>query len=236
MARAQHSQPLYDGESDPGTEPDTPKPQRTKIRKRLSEAHPQDLDGSFASDSGARVQRPADVNDDAAEKRRRRKSTRITVVDQPGQEQGQDQADSSRTVRQKQQLTTVAAPTLITVDENVLNNYENWMKVATENKVNAANAWTFALIDYFHDMSLLRNNDDNSINFQRASCTLDGCVKICTSRVDSVGTETAKLASNLASGGMGTHDEDDGAGSHLQPPEHVKESKNKSTRSVETLA
>lgn len=50
-------------------------------------------------------------------------------------------------------------------------------------------------------MSLLRNNDDNSINFQRASCTLDGCVKIWTSRVDSVGTETGKLLSNLASEG-----------------------------------
>ena len=45
-------------------------------------------------------------------------------------------------------------------------------------KINAANSWNFALIDYFHDMSLLRNNTDNSINFQRASCTLDGCVKI----------------------------------------------------------
>lgn len=50
-------------------------------------------------------------------------------------------------------------------------------------------------------MSLLRNNVDNSINFQRASCTLDGCVKIWTSRVDSVGTETGRLLSNLTSGG-----------------------------------
>ena len=68
-------------------------------------------------------------------------------------------------------------------------------------KINAANSWNFALIDYFHDMSLLRNDDDNSINFQRASCTLDGCVKIWTSRVDSVGTETGKLLNNLESGG-----------------------------------
>ncbi len=36
-------------------------------------------------------------------------------------------------------------------------------------KINAANSWNFALIDYFHDMSLLRNNQDNSINFQKAS-------------------------------------------------------------------
>lgn len=48
-------------------------------------------------------------------------------------------------------------------------------------------------------MSLLRNADDGgSINFQKASCTLDGCVKIWTSRVDSVATETGKLLNGLA--------------------------------------
>ena len=47
-------------------------------------------------------------------------------------------------------------------------------------------------------MSLLRDGD--SINFQKASCTLDGCVKIYTSRVDSVATETGKLLSGLADG------------------------------------
>lgn len=57
-------------------------------------------------------------------------------------------------------------------------------------------------------MSLLRNNVDNSINFQKASCTLDGCVKIWTSRVDSVGTETGKLLSNLASEGKVDEEED----------------------------
>jgi len=79
-------------------------------------------------------------------------------------------------------------------------------------KINAANSWNFALIDYFHDMSLLRNNDDNSINFQRASCTLDGCVKIWTSRVDSVGTETGKLLSNLASEGNDRDGDDEEGG------------------------
>lgn len=63
-------------------------------------------------------------------------------------------------------------------------------------KINATNSWNFALIDYFHDMSLLREGD--SVNFQKASCTLDGCVKIYTSRVDSVATETGKLLSGLA--------------------------------------
>ncbi|KAK9236833.1 condensin complex subunit 2/barren [Lipomyces kononenkoae] len=76
-----------------------------------------------------------------------------------------------------------------------LSNFEEWMKLATDNKINATNSWNFALIDYFHDMSLLKEGD--GINFQKASCTLDGCVKIYTSRIDSVATETGKLLSGL---------------------------------------
>lgn len=68
--------------------------------------------------------------------------------------------------------------------------------MATDNKINATNSWNFALIDYFHDMSLLKEGD--GVNFQKASCTLDGCVKIYTNRVDSVATETGKLLSGLA--------------------------------------
>lgn len=102
----------------------------------------------------------------------------------------------------------------------ILANFEEWMKMATDNKINASNSWNFALIDYFHDMSLLREGD--GVNFQKASCTLDGCVKIYTSRVDSVATETGKLLSGLAEsrdrsrqqeaeeGGEGDEDEEEG--------------------------
>ena len=78
----------------------------------------------------------------------------------------------------------------------ILANFEEWMKMATDNKINANNSWNFALIDYFHDMSLLKEGD--GVNFQKASCTLDSCVKIYTSRVDSVATETGKLLSGSA--------------------------------------
>lgn len=81
----------------------------------------------------------------------------------------------------------------------ILANFEEWMKMATDNKINATNSWNFALIDYFHDMSLLKEGD--GVNFQKASCTLDGCVKIYTNRVDSVATETGKLLSGLADSG-----------------------------------
>lgn len=84
-------------------------------------------------------------------------------------------------------------------------------------------------------MSLLRNTDDNSINFQRASCTLDGCVKIWTSRVDSVGTETGKLLSNLASGGRdGDGEEGDSDNPDADPTQPKK--KKKTQRPGATLA
>lgn len=90
----------------------------------------------------------------------------------------------------------------------ILANFEEWMKMATDNKINATNSWNFALIDYFHDMSLLKEGD--GVNFQKASCTLDGCVKIYTSRVDSVASETGKLLSGLADSGGGKKAKDKG--------------------------
>lgn len=86
-------------------------------------------------------------------------------------------------------------------------------------------------------MSLLRNNNDNSINFQRASYTLDGCVKIWTSRVDSVGTETGKLLSNLANE---RRDVEDGEEGDLENQDGTGQNqgtrKRKAHRSESTLA
>lgn len=143
------------------------------------------------------------LNDDALEKESRR-SSNIT--------------DSKR-----QSIATVARETIRnsnkTINANIsreneapiLANFEQWMKLVKDNKINATNSWNFALIDYFHDMSLLKEGD--GINFQKASYTLDGCVKIYTSRVDSVASETGKLLSGLADSDKkkkGTDNDDDG--------------------------
>ncbi|KAH9024195.1 condensin complex subunit 2-domain-containing protein [Lactarius pseudohatsudake] len=66
--------------------------------------------------------------------------------------------------RHKQALKSIIVETpIIDVPIDVRNsNYEEWMKMAMDNKINQVNSWNFALIDYFHDMSLLRNNVDNS--------------------------------------------------------------------------
>lgn len=78
----------------------------------------------------------------------------------------------------------------------ILSNFEEWIKLLTDNKITSKNSWQFQLIDYFHDMNVIK--DGESINFQRASATLDGCVKIYLSRVESAATETGKLLSGLA--------------------------------------
>ncbi|KAJ3030194.1 UNVERIFIED_CONTAM: hypothetical protein HDU68_009835 [Siphonaria sp. JEL0065] len=91
--------------------------------------------------------------------------------------------------------------------------FDEWMKIAADNKITATNTWNLALIDYFADMTVLREGD--SINFQKASCTLDGCVKIYTYRVDSVDAETRTLLNGLVDGkggGSGNDDEEGGAG------------------------
>ncbi|KAK0533289.1 hypothetical protein OC842_003014 [Tilletia horrida] len=92
-------------------------------------------------------------------------------------------------------VVAAGGPARLRVDNT---SFEEWMKMATDNKINSNNTWSFALIDYFHDMSLLRSDSgDGTINFQKASCTLDGCVKVWTSRVDSVVVETGRLLSGL---------------------------------------
>ena len=103
----------------------------------------------------------------------------------------------------------------------ILANFEEWMKMATDNKINATNSWNFALIDYFHDMSLLKEGD--GVNFQKASCTLDGCVKIYTSRVDSVATETGKLLSGLADSGNKKSKRGEGEGEGEDDEDGVEE-------------
>ncbi|THH01047.1 hypothetical protein EW026_g1576 [Hermanssonia centrifuga] len=211
VSRSSRAQPVY-AESDPGgdTEPeeDTPKQQRTLSRKRISDV----FDASFTSDSGRTHSKAANINDDAAEKRRRRKSQRVVLPNPDDNEAGPSSDPTAANAKQKQQLLSISQDPAINVPLDVMSsNFEEWMKMATDNKINAANSWNFALIDYFHDMSLLRNNTDNSINFQRASCTLDGCVKIWTSRVDSVGTETGKLLSNLANEGSNGVNDGDGS-------------------------
>ncbi|KAJ1674806.1 hypothetical protein EV182_002526 [Spiromyces aspiralis] len=178
-------------------------------------------------------------NDDASERRARRKSAML---------RGRGLLMSPRRSRESRRLSSWIPPSGINMmspgnlavqmpsltQEELNQRYEEWMKIAADNKINVNNTWDFALIDYFYDLSLLREGD--SINFQKASCTLDGCVKIYSSRVDSVASEAGKLLSGLADARKrqdleGTDDagDNDGEGAEAKP-------RKKSHRTTNTLA
>jgi len=146
-ARSPAAEPMYAGDTDQESENDTPKPSRN-LKKRVSEVYHPDNDGSFTE--GAGVARPplrtVNINDDAAEKRRRRKSTKIAVNENalagPSSEGAMQQdsqldnngAESSRAAAAKQKpLKSVVAP-MINVPRDVMSsNFEEWMKMATDN-------------------------------------------------------------------------------------------------------
>lgn len=63
-----------------------------------------------------------------------------------------------------------------------------WLKASAENKITQKNAWQATLIDHFVDI-----NSKGNVNFQKASCTLEGCMKVYSTRVDDVSDNTMKL-------------------------------------------
>jgi condensin complex subunit 2 len=130
----------HDGDSDYESEPETPRPQKSNLKKRLSDGH-LDTDGSFTNGDPSRLPlKSVNLNDDAAEKRRRRKSTKLTVIDDMamGGNSGENTVDQEnaepRTSRQKQQINILAPPAEMNVPPEVMSsNFEEWMKMATDN-------------------------------------------------------------------------------------------------------
>ncbi|KAI4291749.1 condensin complex subunit 2 [Pancytospora philotis] len=68
-----------------------------------------------------------------------------------------------------------------------------WLKVSAENKITTKNAWKSTLIEYFADPSYFKGRE--GINFQKAGCALEGCVKVYSTRVDDVSENTNRLLS-----------------------------------------
>ena len=140
MGPSKHARIVDDSDD---TEPDTPRPtHRQASKKRISDAHGLDTEGSFTSDSGRAPLRTVNINDDAAEKRRRRKSTKLAVIEtaEAGPSSGArvDSGENSRGAlakqKQQQQLNSAVPPPVINVPLDVMNsNFEEWMKMATDN-------------------------------------------------------------------------------------------------------
>ncbi|CAI5744574.1 unnamed protein product [Peronospora destructor] len=81
--------------------------------------------------------------------------------------------------------------------------YSTIIKMSSENKINVKNSWSLHLIDHMEDIldSNKRNaadGDDDTYNFQKASCTLDASIKIYSYRVDDTWNSSYKILENLS--------------------------------------
>ncbi|KAI8800967.1 condensin complex subunit 2-domain-containing protein [Cladochytrium replicatum] len=106
--------------------------------------------------------------------------------------------------------------------EEMQKSFDEYLKIVANNRINASNTWNLALIDYFQDMRVLREGE--SVNFQKASFTLDGCVKVYSSRVDAVDTEVRRLLNGLSDKSGGSFDS------------NPAEKKKRATKHTETIA
>lgn len=67
----------------------------------------------------------------------------------------------------------------------------SWLKASAENRITPKNAWQATLIEHFVDTDKFAAR--GGVNFQRASSTLEGCMKVYSTRVDDVSESTLKL-------------------------------------------
>ncbi|XP_068658096.1 condensin complex subunit 2 [Aristolochia californica] len=81
--------------------------------------------------------------------------------------------------------------------DQVMELFQNCIKLASENKINQKNTWELSLIDHLSEIIKVEEEDDAETNFQKASCTLEAGVKIYSMRVDSVHSEAYKVLGGI---------------------------------------
>ncbi|GMH07163.1 hypothetical protein Nepgr_009003 [Nepenthes gracilis] len=81
--------------------------------------------------------------------------------------------------------------------QQILELFQNCIKLASENKINQKNTWDLNLIDHLCDIIKVEEEEDAETNFQKASCTLEAGVKIYSLRVDSVHSEAYKVLGGI---------------------------------------
>lgn len=143
MARERNYQPLYaDSDSDPEGNSEneaTPKGKPAKSKKRVSDVYDPN------SANAHRVPfKNVNLNDDAAEKRKRRKSAKLAqplgqmIIDDPPVQDSTggsgETPKAARHLKHKQQLLALTEAPIISVPLDVMSsNFEEWMKMATDN-------------------------------------------------------------------------------------------------------
>jgi condensin complex subunit 2 len=146
-ARAHPSRSYDDGGSESGddTEPEsTPQPKsgRTASKRRVSEfVEPDAADSSRASDGSRAPLQTVNINDDAAEKRRRRKSAKVTALVEEHGDQAQagpsNEAAGAEPPVAPGRLQRLQSVAKVPVAETLLNpnpnHFEELIKLAADN-------------------------------------------------------------------------------------------------------
>ncbi|XVF21003.1 hypothetical protein REPUB_Repub12eG0053100 [Reevesia pubescens] len=86
--------------------------------------------------------------------------------------------------------------------DQILELFQNCIKLASENKINQKNTWELNLIDHLREIIKVEEENDVETNFQKASCTLEAGVKIYSLRVDSVHSEAYKVLGGINRAGQ----------------------------------
>lgn len=119
----------------------------------------------------------------ACQRRRRRSSARFLKLSQPTADDDADEDDNDDDEE--------AAPE----SEQLGELYKRAIRMNAENRINSGNSWNLKLIENMD--KLTTNENGETVNFTKASCTLDASVKIYSYRVDDVHLTSYKVLANL---------------------------------------
>ncbi|KAJ9560987.1 hypothetical protein OSB04_006147 [Centaurea solstitialis] len=117
-------------------------------------------------------------------------------------ERAQARAARAAAIRRKPvaipQASDVSASEPCLGQDQIMELFQNCIKLASENKINQKNTWELNLIDHLCDIIKVEEENDVETNFQKASCTLEAGVRIYSMRVDSVHSEAYKVLGGIS--------------------------------------
>ncbi|XP_068666987.1 condensin complex subunit 2-like isoform X2 [Aristolochia californica] len=116
--------------------------------------------------------------------------------------------------------------------DQVMELFQNCIKLASENKINQKNTWELSLLDHLIEIIKVEEDDDAETNFQKASCTLEAGVKIYSMRVDSVHSEAYKVLGGINRAGREDDKEVDFEGDQTNDVQEDSYSKKKTEKKV----
>ncbi|XP_017979600.1 PREDICTED: condensin complex subunit 2 [Theobroma cacao] len=140
-------------------------------------------------------------------------------------------------------LTVVPPPTPPPPSETCLSKdqiielFQNCIKLASENKINQKNTWELKLIDHLSEIIKVEAAEgDSETNFQKASCTLEAGVKIYSFRVDAVHAEAYKVLGGIHRAGQEDEQETIVVGDNTNNREERSCNKKESERKISPVS